>query len=251
MCRILIADGSEIFADALAKQLKQFADVKLCSNGKCLLETITGFQPDILFVDLMLPDCDPIAVLHSLRTCGCTAQFVGISTVKNQHLLEILMDLEFVYVFPRPCAVGNVVAFMRRLSMGLPELFRWSVETEIDNVLLYLGFQCGRSRYDCIYQGILLKCCGKAGDSVKYLYSEVRRLCNKKSVEVVEKAIRDAIRNAWSNGDINIWRLYFPTCDKTGCPSNEVFISRIALALRNRERMNNLFSENVDKFMLG
>ncbi len=251
MCRILIADGSDAFSGALAKQLKQFADVKLCSNGNCLLETIAGFQPDILFIDLMLPDCDPIAILHTVRTSGCTTQFVGISTVKSQPLLEILMGLDFVYVFPRPCAVGSVVAFMRRLALDLPELSRWCVETEIDNVLLYLGFQCGKSRYDCIYQGILLKYCGKAGDSAKYLYSEVRRLCNKKSVEVVEKAIRDAIRNAWTYGDPNFWRVYFPACDKTGCPSNEVFISRIALALRNRERMNNLFAETFDKIMLG
>lgn len=249
MCRILIADGSDAFSGALAKQLKQFADVILCSNSDRLLEMITGFQPDILFIDLMLPDCDPLAMLHTVRTSGCTAQFVGISTVKSQPLLQVLMGLDFVYVFPRPCSLGNVVAFLHRLALGLPELSRWCVETEIDNVLLYLGFQCGRSRYDCIYQGILLKYCGKAGDSAKYLYSEVRRLCNKKSVEVVEKAIRDAIRNAWTYGDRNLWRVYFPACDKTGCPSNEVFISRIALALRNRERMINLRAVNSDKII--
>lgn len=249
MCRILIADGSDILSVALAKQLKKFADVRLCHNGEHLLEAITGFQPDILFVDLMLPNCNTIATLHTARTSGCTAQFVGISTVRNQPLLNALMGLDFVYIFQRPCTVGNVVAFLRRLALDLPELSRWCVETEIDNVLLYLGFQCGRSRYDCVYQGILLKYCGKAGDSVKYLYSEVRRLCNKKSVEVVEKAIRDAIRNAWTYGDRNLWRAYFPTCDKTGCPSNEVFISRIALALINRERMISLRSETFDKSM--
>ena len=240
MCRILVADTSDVFADALAKQLIQFADVKVCCSGKRLLGVIRNFCPDILFVDLMLPECDPVAVLHTLRTSGSTVQFVGISTVANETVLNMLAGLGVTRVFLRPCAVENVVAFLRRLILDIPEISAWCVETEIDSTLLYLGFQCGKSRYDCIYHGILLKYCGRAGDSAKYLYSEVRRLCGKKSVEVVEKAIRDAIRHAWTNGDPEVWKFYFPNCDRTGCPSNEVFISRIAMALRNRKHINEL-----------
>ena len=76
----------------------------------------------------------------------------------------------------------------------------------------------------------------KGGDSAKYLYSEVRKLCGKKSIEVVEKAIRDAIKHAWQHGDRNVWGMYFPTSTREGCPSNEVFVERISLALKNRER---------------
>lgn len=249
MCRILIADASDAFANALGKQLKQFANVELCHEGKHLLESVRKFQPDVLLIDLMLPGCDPIAILHSLRTSGSTVQIVAISTATSEAMLRLLVEYGVIRVVLKPAAALEVAAFLRRLVLDLPELSVWCVETEIDSTLLYLGFQCGKSRYNCIYQGILLKSCGKAGDSVKYLYSEIRRLCGKKSIEVVEKAVRDAIRNAWINGDREIWKLYFPNCDRTGCPSNEVFISRIAMALQNRERLNELHKhalENVN-----
>jgi hypothetical protein len=151
---------------------------------------------------------------------------------------QILAGLGVTYIFPKPCALGSVVSFLHRLASGLPDLSAWCAETEIDNVLLNMGFHCGRSRYQCTFQAILLKYCGKGGDTTKYLYSEVRKLCGKKSIDVVEKAIRDAIRHAWDHGDPQVWELYFPVCDKQGCPSNEVFIARIALAIKNRERLS-------------
>ena len=110
------------------------------------------------------------------------------------------------------------------------------LETEIDNILLRLGFQCGKSRYDCTYQAIRLKCCGEAGDSAKYLYSEVRRICGKKTMESVEKAIRDAIGHAWEHGDRDVWLMYFPLSCGGKSPSNEIFVSRIAQAVGHMER---------------
>lgn len=237
MKRILIADESRAFADGVAKQLKYDYMLKLCYDGKDVLRYAMEFDPDIIFIDLSLSNCDMIKVLHTLRTSGCMAQIVAISVNTSIQVQQILAGFGVLRVFPRPCAVENVVSFLHRIGSGLPDLSMWCAETEIDSTLLYIGFQCGRSRYNCIYNAILLKYYGRGGDSVKYLYSEVRKLCGKKSIEVVEKAIRDAIRHAWDHGDHEVWDLYFPTCRKEGCPSNEVFVERIAMALRNRERL--------------
>jgi len=237
MKRILIADSSRMFADGLAKQLKQDYMLKLCYDGKHILRNIREFEPDIIFIDLSLSACDVITVLHTVRSSGSAAQIVAISVNTSIQVQQILVGIGVVRIFPRPCALENVVSFLHRIASDLPDLSLWRAETEIDSILLYMGFQCGRSRYNCIYNAILLKYCGRGGDSVKYLYSEVRKLCGKKSIEVVEKAIRDAIRHAWEHGDPDVWNMYFPTCDKDGCPSNEVFVGRIVLALKNCERL--------------
>ena len=247
MQRILIADAVECFANNLVKQLKYDYKVKLCSSGKNLLHSIRKFEPDIIFMDLNLPDCDAISVLHAISTSGNSAQLVVISPNTSLQVQQILAGIGVVRIFPRPCAVGSVVSFLHRLACGLPDLSAWCAETEIDNILLYIGFQCGRSRYNCIHQAILLKYFDKGGDSAKYLYSEVRKLCGKKSIEVVEKAIRDAVRHAWVHGDPEVWSLYFPVCEKEGCPSNEVFVARIALALKNRERLRKADSIQLHK----
>ena len=251
MKRILIADASRVFADGLSNQLKQDYLLKVCYDGKHILRSIRDFDPDIIFIDLSLPNCDVLNILHTVRTSGSIAQFVAISDITSLHVQQILAGIGVIRIFPKPCAIGSVVSFLHRIASDLPDLSIWCAETEVDNVLLNIGFQCGRSRYTCIYHAILLKYYNKSGDSVKYLYSEVRKLCGKKSIEVVEKAIRDAIRHAWKHGDIDVWRMYFPMCDREGCPSNEVFIDRISLALRNCERLKKpLFSETF-KIMLG
>lgn len=249
MQRILIADSSRAFADGLVSQLKRDYMLKLCYDGQNVLRAIKKFEPDIILMDIALPNCDPVGVLHTVRSSGSAAQLVVISANTSVQVQQILAGIGVACIFPRPCALGNVISFLHRLTSGLPDLSQWCAETEIDSMLLYMGFQCGRSRYNCIYHAILLKYYGKDGDSAKYLYSEVRKLCGKKSIEVVEKAIRDAIRHAWEHGDLQVWGMYFPMCEQEGCPSNEVFIARIALALKKRERLKKPY--RPEEYMLG
>ena len=51
MNRILIADGSRVFAAGIEKQLKPDFTVKVFNNGKELLRHIREFQPDIILFD--------------------------------------------------------------------------------------------------------------------------------------------------------------------------------------------------------
>ena len=236
MNRILIADGSRVFAAGIEKQLKPDFTVKVFNNGKELLRHIREFQPDIILFDLALPECDPLALIHTIRSSGYAAHIVTISSGVSVAVRKILMDLDITYMLPKPCAMGNAVCFLRQLALSDEDTSDRCVETEIDNILLHLGFLCGRSRYDCTFQAIRLKCCGEAGDSAKYLYSEVRRICGKKTMESVEKAIRDAIGHAWEHGDRDVWLMYFPHSNGGKCPSNEIFISRIAQAVGHMER---------------
>lgn len=247
MKRILIADALECFADGLFSQLKDDYAVMVCKSGDNILANIRKFEPDIIFLDMLLPGCDPLSVLYTVSTSGMSAQLVAISVNTNMQTQHLLAKLGVARLFPRPCALESVVCYLHQLAADLPDLSKWCAETEIDSILLYMGFQCGRSRYDCTYHAILLKYYDRGGDSVKYLYSEVRKLCGKKSVEVVEKAIRDAINHAWEHGDPEVWRLYFTTCEKDGRPSNEVFISRIALALKNHERLKKSYHPETYK----
>lgn len=250
MYRILIADASSVFAAGLKNQLSSDFSVKVCSKGKQILRCIRDFEPDIIFLDLMFPDCDTLGLLHTVRASGIATRVVAISSYVSPEVHQILAGLGITYIFPRPCAMGNVVCFLRQLASGASDLSELCVETEIDNVLLRLGFQCGKSRYDCTFHAIRLKCYGQGGDSVKYLYSEVRRICGKKTMESVEKAIRDAIGHAWEYGDRDVWLMYFPLSNGGKCPSNEIFISRIAQAVGHMERRkkNRDLDQSIYKF---
>ena len=68
---------------------------------------------------------------------------------------------------------------------------------------------------------------------IKELYPAIAQLCGNHSVDQVEHAIRDAIRQAWNTRDESVWRAYFPRggCHTEKCPTSKLFISRLALEL--------------------
>lgn len=237
MQRILIADSSRNLAEGIAKQLNNDFLVKICCDGRRVLRQVIDFEPDIIVLDMMLPGCDGIALLQNIRSSGGTENMVVLSANLTIPVQQILSQLGVVYAFCKPCAIANVVCFVRQLALGTSGLSSWNVETELDNILLRLGFQCGKGGYDCTYEAIRLRYIGEDGRITKCLYTEVRKRCGKKSREAVEKAIRDAINTAWKFGDPEVWELYFPQVGNRKCPSNDMFISRIARALQNREKL--------------
>lgn len=237
MQRILIADSSKNLAEGIGKQLNKDFLVKICCDGRRVLRQVIDFEPDLIILDLMMPGCDGITLLQNIRSSGGTANVVVLSANLTMPVQQIISQLGVVYAFCKPCATQNVVCFVRQLALGDSGLSPWNIETELDNVLLRLGFQYGKGGYRCTYEAIRLRYIGEDGYITKCLYTEVRKRCGKKSIEAVEKSIRDAINAAWENGDPNVWDLYFPQGENRKCPSNDMFISRISKALQDREKM--------------
>lgn len=60
----------------------------------------------------------------------------------------------------------------------------------------------------------------------KELYPYVARHSGSSNAIAVEHAIRTAIFDAWTRRDPEVWKRYFPHCDKA--PSNKLFISVLA-----------------------
>lgn len=245
MQRILIADSSKMFAEGISKHLKNDFQVKICCDGKSVLRQVIDFEPDIIVLDLALPGCDGISVLSNIRSAGGTENVIVLSVNLSLPVQQMLAGLGVTYVYSKPCSVENVVAFVRQLALGDSGLSAWNLETELDNILLRLGFRCGRSGYECTYEAIRLRYFKKGNYISKCLYIDVRKICGKKSSNAVEKAIRDGIKAAWENGDPVVWDLYFTHGKNRECPSNDNFIGRIVRALQNCERLKKPYDPEI------
>lgn len=246
MQRILIADPSKMFAEGIAKRLNNEFLVNICTDGRKVLRQVLDFEPDIILLDMALPGCDGISLLETIRAAGRMDSVVATSANLTMPVQQILSRLGVVYVFSKPCLAENVACFLRQLALGESGLSAWTMETELDNTLLRLGFRCGKSGYECTYEAICLRYANGGNYTSKCLYIDVRRICGKKSSEAVEKAIRDAIKIAWENGDPNVWDLYFNQGENRECPTNDVFIGRIVRALQNRERLKRPYKQKVE-----
>jgi two-component system, chemotaxis family, protein-glutamate methylesterase/glutaminase len=82
--RVLVADDSSLFRRAVADALASIPDVEVVGsapNGKLALQKVAELKPDLLTLDIEMPEMDGLAVLEALRQMGSTTSVIVISAV--------------------------------------------------------------------------------------------------------------------------------------------------------------------------
>ena len=64
MYKLLIADSSEPYTDALREVFHKEFELQTCQDGETALELLSSFSPDVLVINLMLPFKDGLTVLQ-------------------------------------------------------------------------------------------------------------------------------------------------------------------------------------------
>jgi CheY-like chemotaxis protein len=79
-------------------------DVTICSSGMEALQTVAGFAPDIILLDVMMPGMDGIQTYQALRRLPeCAATPVVFMTAKVQAgEVQYYLDLGAAGVIPKP-----------------------------------------------------------------------------------------------------------------------------------------------------
>jgi two-component system response regulator (stage 0 sporulation protein A) len=164
---------------------------------------------------------------------------IVITPLASEYVCVQLQMLGVVGLFLKPCLLGAVVNCIRDVQMQLVDAENdWCVEDEVDRILLNLGFSMGRSGYCFTRDALMYKFVNPNASATKCVYPDVAKRFGGTSTQV-EKAIRDAIKFAWKNGNVQVWQMYFPPGNhmQTECPSNEVFLNRIAMILTSKTRI--------------
>lgn len=237
--RLLIADSTGVVGKAIEKQLRDSFMIETCNNGEGALDLIYRFEPDIILLDLQLPIISGLDVLQMLRSVGLNTKVIVMTTLTDDYICRALEELQVSNLLLKPCMVGAVTACICDISFQLRNCQNsdWCLEHETDRILLALGFRMGPARYAYVCHAVLCKYEDGFSFVTKCLYPKVAKHFGGTASQV-EKGIRDAIKDAWKNGNRAVWQLYFPP-DKDGeipCPSNEVFLARIANVLQHKTR---------------
>ena len=69
--RVLVVDDDEYIRHLLASALR-FAGfvIDLCGDGRCALDHVTTFEPDLILLDVMMPSLDGFEACRRLRASG-------------------------------------------------------------------------------------------------------------------------------------------------------------------------------------
>lgn len=236
--KLLIADGGEEFRQALKEMLQGAYHVRTCQDGKEALNLLRSFKPDILILDLMLPELDGISLLQSVIQDDVSPVVLATSRFINDYVLEAAGKLGVGYLIRKPCDIRAIAARIADLSRCSRSVTTCQPDSRyhVSNLLLSLGVPPKRAGYRYLREAIPIMARNPDLPVTKELYPAIGALCQIDGNNV-ERSIRSAIHAAWEHRDDRIWQLYFPP-DSTGYiprPTNAAFILRLADSLSLQE----------------
>lgn len=228
MLTLLIADCNEAFRLSLAEEMQTRFRVLSCAGGKKALTLLRQEKPELLVLDLTLPEMDGIALLETIAAEGLQPQILCVSSMLTPYVLEALEQLGIRYLMRKPCSLQAVAARLTDLA-GALETPLPDLRDEIRQLLGKLSLSGRHNGRDYLVEAIALAIPNPDFAVTKDIYPAVARHFGCKSGHV-ERSVRSALEFAWEHGDAALWQQYFP--DTSTRPSNAVFIRQLAASLR-------------------
>ena len=239
MFRLLIISENKLLVKDLQEYLGDKCEIESCGNGKWTLELLPSFLPDVVVMDDRLVDMDAFTLIRAIRSTGERIGIILLSTLLNEYVKKQCAKLGVNGICLKPFKSNLVASEIQMLFAWLkdPQNEYWNVEDDVSVLLSDLGFRAGPDRYRIIRQAILAQYACASAMMMKSIYLDVARL-NRGNSEQVEKAVRDAIKVAWKDGNPRLWDMYFrPKWNQERrCPTNEEFITKMVNCLKRGER---------------
>lgn len=235
MTNLLLADGSDEFRAALSQALGDHFHVHCCKTGKEALEEALRYTPDVLVLDLMLPELDGFSLLKALHRAQIFPVVLATTRLLSDYIVQQTIQLNVGYLMVKPCDVTATAQRVLELSgAALPRIPKGNPRVQISNALLDLGISAKLKGFSYLQEAVLLMAQNPDISITKELYPTVGNICHSGSA-LVERSIRSAVDGAWRKRNDAVWRKYF-RADASGMiprPSNTLFISSLAGSLRD------------------
>ena len=226
MYKLLIADSSEPYTDALKEIFVNEFQLQLCHDGETALEMLLDFRPDVLILNLMLPFKDGLTVLQ--ESAHKPKVILAISPYINPYIEQVAANLGIQYIMIMPTVNALRVRLTDMIATTITTKENLSAQTVVH--LHILNFLTHLDGYQQLCVGIPIFASNPNMRLSKELYPAIAKHFGLPDARTVEHSIRKAIASAWERKDATVWAKYFPP-DATGaipCPTNKAFISHLA-----------------------
>ncbi len=253
---VLIADTDVEKAKELSAKLMSDYKINVCdivSNGYQLIERVDILKPDVVIMDLILPNIDGLTVLERFQAKKEFENFtmpkiIVHSLFQNDRTAQECMDLGASHFLKKPANDESIRSAIKRVC-GKPKEVKDSagrgrkfeicenpdVETMVTEIIHEIGIPAHIKGYQYLRHAIMLVIDNMdvINSITKTLYPTVAEDFHTTSSRV-ERAIRHAIEVAWDRGDTETLNSIFGYTIATskGKPTNSEFIAMIADRLR-------------------
>lgn len=237
---IIMADENKETIDEFLKNVPndKFNIVAVANDGASLFELIKQHRPDIVVMDLVLPQLDGFAVMKKLNEENINTNIIVHTSLSLNGFVNKAMQLGAKYYAIKPFSVQilferiddiiNSVDTKQGVSTA-PILGK--MEEKITNIFITVGIPAHIKGYQFLREAIKLAIANPEiiNSITKKLYPTIAEKFST-SPSKVERAIRHAIEVAWNRGKIeninNVFGLKVYSSNEK--PTNGEFIALVA-----------------------
>ena len=259
---VVIVDDNPMILNTLDEVISSEAGLSVigrADNGKDAIDMIKDTQPDVVLLDLVMPQMDGITVVENIKKKTSMLKnpaFIILSAVGGEQMTEEAFQAGANYFLMKPFDKDILVNKIRRIgkrpvrpvpgkvleaplkaatpeeaAMNREEYMKEHLETDITKMLHELGIPAHIKGYRYLRDAISMVVRDREMMEAvtKILYPEIAKK-NYTSSSRVERAIRHAIEVAWGRGSLEVIDELFGYTISTGKgkPTNSEFIALIA-----------------------
>lgn len=259
---VVIVDDNPMILNTLDEVISSEAGLSVigrADNGKDAIDMIKDTQPDVVLLDLVMPQMDGITVVENIKKKTSMLKnpaFIILSAVGGEQMTEEAFQAGANYFLMKPFDKDILVNKIRRIgkrpvrpvpgkvleaplkaatpeeaAMNREEYMKEHLETDITKMLHELGIPAHIKGYQYLRDAISMVVRDREMMEAvtKILYPEITKK-NYTSSSRVERAIRHAIEVAWGRGSLEVIDELFGYTISTGKgkPTNSEFIALIA-----------------------
>jgi DNA-binding NarL/FixJ family response regulator len=98
--RVVVADDSSRILAAVKKLLSSQFDIVDCVlNGEQAVEAVVRLQPDLVVLDVVMPQLDGIQAARRLKELVATSKIVFLTGIEDPDYIKTALDLGHGFVF--------------------------------------------------------------------------------------------------------------------------------------------------------
>lgn len=241
-------------------RMEQITVVGVAGTGSEALELTKKFHPDIVILDIVMPETDGFGYLENLRKYpGEKPNVIVVSALRDncvERAIEmgacfyIIKPFDYEMLYRRILDFGQkrpAICDPKPFSTGMPpmpESDARSVDDQISHLLLGIGIPPHVKGFNFLQQAVWMVINNR--DLIKRITKELYPTIGKQfsvTPAVVERTIRHAIKTAWQRGGAqNMNELFgYHVYSAQEKPTNSEFIALIAEKITKEKRQSGSF----------
>ena len=177
--RAVVVDDEDSLTDLLSMALRYEGwDVKLAGDGQKALSVIREFRPDVVVLDIMLPDIDGLTVLSRLRADGIQVPILFLTAKDSVDDRVAGLTVGGDDYVTKPFSLEELVARLR----GLIRRSALAVSDSADSVLEVGDLRLDEDSYEVSRAGTPIELTATEFELLRFLMRNPRRVLSKAQI---------------------------------------------------------------------